>query len=143
MSRIFWDSNIFIYLLEDYGPDSDRVAAMRERMLERGDQLITSAFTIGEVTVKARREGRPDLCQQYEDAFVENAQIIPFDIQTARLYSEIRSHRTRNIRPADAIQIACAAIADTDLFVTNDKKLHQLSVPGIHFITSVERAPIY
>ena len=142
MSRIFWDSNIFIYLLEDYGPDSERVAVMRENMLKRGDQLITSALTLGEVTVKARRANRPDLCQKYEDAILSSAQIIPFDVKAARLYSEVRSDPARNVRPADAIQIASAAIAGTDLFITNDKKLLQICMPGIQFITTVERAPI-
>jgi predicted nucleic acid-binding protein len=142
MSRIFWDSNIFIYLFEDYGPNSDQVASMRERMLERGDRLITSALTIGEVTVKARRNGQLELSQRYEDAIVSSGEVVPFDLAAARVYAKIRSDQTRNVRPADAIQMACAAIAGTDLFVTNDKKLHNIRVPGIHFITSVERIPI-
>ena len=142
MNRIFWDSNIFIYLLEDYGPDSERVAAMRQRMLGQGDQLITSALTVGEVTVKARREGQVDLCQRIEDAILANALIVPFEVDAARVYSKLRADKSRNLRPADSMQIACAAVAGTDLFVTNDKKLQQLRVPGIRFITSVERVPI-
>ena len=42
MSKIFWDSNLFIYLLEDFGELSERVAQIRTRMLDRGDQLCTS-----------------------------------------------------------------------------------------------------
>ena len=142
MSRIFWDSNVFIYLLEDFGPDSERVATMRRRMLERGDQLITSALTVGEVTVKARRGGQLELSQRYEDAILSTAQVVSFELEAARIYSRVRAEEGRNVRPADAMQIACAAVAGTDLFVTNDKKLHHLRVPGIQFITSVERAPL-
>ena len=49
MSRIFWDSNLFIYLIEDYSELGARVAALRKRMLERCDLLYTSALTVGEV----------------------------------------------------------------------------------------------
>ena len=142
LSRVFWDSNIFIYLLEDFGLDSERVATMRRRMLEHGDQLITSALTLGEVTVKARRSGNLDLARQYESAILASSLVIAFDVQAARIFSEVRSNANRKVHPADAVQLACAAMAGTDLFVTNDKSLHAIRVPGIQFITSVERAPI-
>ena len=42
MSRVFWDTNLFIYLLEGSGPQSARVTEIRKRMLERDDELCTS-----------------------------------------------------------------------------------------------------
>jgi len=42
MSRIFWDTNLFIYLFEDYGVLSKAVGQLRSKMLDRGDQLLTS-----------------------------------------------------------------------------------------------------
>lgn len=62
-----------------------------------------------------------------------------FELEAARRYSEIRS-RSR-VRPADAIQLACAAAANTDLFVTNDSRLSGLAVSGVTFITGIERIP--
>ena len=52
MSRIFWDSNLFIYFLE--GNDERAVATkkLRQSMLDRGDQLLTSTLTLGEILVK-------------------------------------------------------------------------------------------
>ncbi len=35
MSRIFWDTNLFIYLFEDYGPLSKATAELRKKMLMR------------------------------------------------------------------------------------------------------------
>jgi predicted nucleic acid-binding protein len=52
MSRIFWDTNLFIYLFEGRSPLFDRVVKLPGAMLERGDQLVTSALTLGEVLVK-------------------------------------------------------------------------------------------
>jgi predicted nucleic acid-binding protein len=140
VSRIFWDTNLFIYLLEDVGGLSQRVATLRETMLERGDQLVTSALTLGEMLVKPVEHGREDLRLAYQEALTSAATIVPFDQEAALAYARIR--KDRSIRPPDAIQLACAAHARVDLFITNDDRLSKKLVDGIHFVTSLERAPI-
>jgi|SRR5437870_11679948 len=140
MSRIFWDTNLFIYLLEDYGRLSRAVAALRKNMLVRGDQLLTSAFTLGEVLVKPAEKGSDELCRRYEEAITRTALLIPFDLRAARLYASIR--RDRSLRAPDAVQLACAAGAAVDLFITNDRRLQRKQVAGIQFIVSLDEAPI-
>lgn len=49
MSRIFWDTNLFIYLFEDKGELTEQVVSLRQRMIVRQDQLLTSALTLGEI----------------------------------------------------------------------------------------------
>ena len=138
MSRVFWDTNLFIYLLEGSGPQSARVTEIRERMLERDDELCTSTLTLGEVLVKPAEQGNEALCQRYEDVLAQAARLIAFDRETARRYAEIRRNRT--IRPPDAIQLACAAQVGVDLFITNDDRLSRLAIPGIQFLVPLERA---
>ena len=138
MSRVFWDTNLFIYLLEDSGPQSDRVVAVRERMLERNDELCTSTLTLGEVLVKPMEEGNESLCLRYEEVLSQTTRLLTFDRETARRYAQIR--RNRSIRPPDAIQLACAAHIGVDLFITNDDRLNRLSIPGIQFLVSLDRA---
>ena len=140
MSRIFWDTNLFIYLIEGSGPLSERVVALRTRMLERGDQLLTSALTLGEVLVKPIEKGRDDLQHTYEEALRSTAIIVPFDENAAVAYARIRVNRS--IRPPDAIQLACASHAGVDLFLTNDDRLSKTLVPGIHFVSSLQRSPV-
>ena len=65
---------------------------------------------------------------------LQGAVIVPFDIEPARLYATIRKDRT--IGPPEAIQLACAAHARMDLFITNDERLSTNSVPPIHFVSS-------
>jgi predicted nucleic acid-binding protein len=142
MSRIFWDTNLFIYLFENHGSHSKEVAALLKKMDARGDELLTSALTIGEILARPMEQGDLDCCSRYENAIRSNANVLPFDVSTVRKFAELRAQRHRNIRPPDAIQLACAATAKVDLFLTNDIRLHNLHVDGIHFITSVERAPI-
>jgi predicted nucleic acid-binding protein len=138
MSRVFWDTNLFIYLIEDYGKLSQRVADLATRMIERKDQLYTSTLTLGEVLVKPTEVGDDVLCQTYEEIISLHAILVPFDEPAARVYASIR--RDRSIRAPDAIQLACAAQAQVDLFITNDDRLSTKTIRGIQFLTSLQRA---
>ena len=140
MSRVFWDSNIFIYLLEDYGEFSEKVAGLRRRMKARGDQLFASYLTLGEVLVKPLERGDAELTRRYEEAISATSNLIPFDATAAKRYALLRQDRT--IKPPDAIQLACAASAGIDLFVTNDRRLQGKNVDGIQFIVSLDGVPL-
>ena len=52
MSRIFWDTNLFIYFFEGNSEFSVATRRLRQNMVDRGDQLLTSALTLGEILVK-------------------------------------------------------------------------------------------
>ena len=140
MSRIFWDTNLFIYLFEDCGALSKAVAQLRSRMLERGDQLLTSTLTLGEILVKPTEQHDSELCRKYEHAITTAATVIALDVKAARMYAALRSQRS--LRAPDAIQLACAASANVDLFVTNDARLQGQHVDGIQFVVALARVPI-
>lgn len=140
MARIFWDSNVFIYFFEDDPMWAARLADFRRVMIERQDELITSWLTVGETLTKPKETGNAVLLKSYTNFFDSGTvRIIAFDRAAAGLYSTIRSKS--RVRPPDAMQLACAAAAGTDLFVTNDIRLARVTVPGITFITSIDRLP--
>ena len=138
MSKIFWDTNLFIYLMEEYGEHSRRTRALALRMRARNDLLFTSTLSLGEVLVKPLEENQTGLVARFEEILERRAVLIPFDPEAAKVYASVR--RDRSIKIADAIQLACAAKEKVDLFVTNDEHLSQKVVPGIHFISSLEKA---
>ncbi len=140
MARIFWDSNVFIYYLEDHPVWADAVESHRDRMLSRGDTLCSSWLTVGEVLTMPCRVGNELLERRYRDWFGSGVvQLLSFGPDAAMAYARLRGeHR---VRPADAMQLACAASAGTDVFVTNDKRLHALRVPGITFIVGLDHVP--
>ena len=140
MSKVFFDTNVFIYLFEDYEPFSSMVDAVWRRMVQRGDKLVTSAMTLGELLVKPSKLGQASLVEQYDHAIRTRTQVVSFDTQIAWRYASLRA--THTIRNADAIQLACAAHFGVDLFITNDKNLHRLNVPGIGFIAPLEKVPL-
>jgi predicted nucleic acid-binding protein len=140
MSKIFFDTNLFIYMFEGLEPFRSRVLEIRKRMIDRGDQIVTSAMTLGEVLVKPTKLGQTSLIGQYDRAIRSTARVVSFDPSVSWRYASLRA--THTIRNADAIQLACAAHCGVDLFITNDRQLQNLDVPGIGFISSLDRAPL-
>jgi predicted nucleic acid-binding protein len=136
VTRVFWDTNLFVYLFEG-GELAARVRQVRSRMLERGDQLLTSALTLGELLVKPMEKGEAAV-RDHETTIRQIATVLSFDAASAPRYAAIRADRT--ITAPDAIQLACAATAGVDLFITNDDRLSRKHVPDVKFITSLERA---
>ena len=51
MSKVFFDTNLFIYLLEGSGERGARVGELVRRLSERRDELLTSTLTLAEVLV--------------------------------------------------------------------------------------------
>jgi predicted nucleic acid-binding protein len=140
LSKVFFDTNVFIYMFEGLEPNRGRTLEIRKRMIDRGDRIVTSAMTLGEILVRPTKLGQTSLIEQYDHAIRATSQVISFDPQIAWRFASLRA--THAIRNADAIQLACAAHFGVDLFITNDTRLHKLNVPGIGFIAPLERVPL-
>jgi predicted nucleic acid-binding protein len=138
MSRIYWDTMLFIYWLEANPDFGERVDAIWSRMQERNDQLITGALALGEVLAGAYKQGADkQRIQDVRAAFESTvSEVVPFTAEAADLFGQIKG--SWKIPSADAIHLACAASANTDLFLTNDKRLVGMFVPGIQFIASLD-----
>jgi uncharacterized protein len=137
VSRVYWDSMLFIYWLEDNPRFAKRVAAIHGRMQERNDELITSAFTLGEVFAGAYRRGAAQAADGLRGVLTNLlSEILPFTAETADWYARIRGNR--GVSSLDAIHLACAAQAGIDLFLTNDNNLIGKIIPGIQFIAGLD-----
>ena len=141
MSRIFLDTNIFIYFYEDAGSLTALTRSLLERLDQRGDQIVTSTLTLGELIVHPLRTGNEKLAALYEQVLQPpSIEIIPFDRACSAAFARIRLDKT--IKPPDAIQLACAATARCDLFITNDSRLTGKIVPGLQFIAAIDKVPL-
>jgi predicted nucleic acid-binding protein len=131
---------LFIYLFERNVEFEGPTTELRKRMVARGDKLLTSTMTLAEVQVGPRKAKNIALAERYRNVIRQTCEVISFDEAAADLYAKLRENPA--IRPADAIQLSCAGAAGVELFMTNDKALQRLTVPGIHFITSLDKVPI-
>ena len=137
MSRIYWDSMLFIYWLDNNPSFAERIASIYSRMGQRNDRLLTSSVTFGEVLAGVYRKGSPSKAEDVRKTMLSVvSEVIPFTLEAAAAYARIRG--SSNIASPDAIHLACAASAGADLFLTNDQKLAGKIVPGIQFIAGLD-----
>lgn len=137
MSRIYWDTMLFVYWLEDNPLYAKRVRHILSKMKQRQDQLCTSSFTVGEILVGPYKMGASEVAQQIRQVFTTPlVEVIPYTLETADVYARIRAQH--GVSPADSIHLASAAQARADLFLTNDNALVGRVIPGIQFIAGMD-----
>lgn len=139
MSLVYWDTMLFIYWLEAHPRHGKQVEQIHRRMAQRGDQLCTSVFTVGEVLTGAYKSGRKSEAQQIRSYFESSAvRLLPFTTDAAECYAMIRAEF--KVAPADAIHLATASLARVDVYLTNDSALKKLPIDGIQFIAGLDGA---
>lgn len=132
MSRVFWDSMIVIYLLDDHPVFGRRARQLLERSFQRSDALFTSYLVLGEILAGAERSLDPGKGKAVRQTLIEMGfSFLPFDAGAVEPFSKLR----QKLKAPDSIHLACAASAGIDLFLTGDKQIMKLDVPGIQFIT--------
>lgn len=137
MTRVYWDSMLFIYMLEESPTFCAKVHSILNHVLRRGDILCTSVFSIGEILTGPRRRGSVSGVDAVRKYFLSGAvQILPFTEATADRYSIIRG--ANRVSQADGIHLASAAEIGTDVFFTNDDALRKLSIPGIKLFADLD-----
>jgi len=136
VSLIYWDSMLFIYLLEAHPEFGPMVKGLLDHIVRRDDTLCTSAFCAGEVLAGPKRIGSTSGVEAVLRFFAGgNIVVLPFTLETASRFATIRA--SSRVSPADAIHLATAAEAGVDLFVTNDHDLRKLSIQGIKFFADL------
>ena len=64
MSRIYWDTILLVYWLEEHPRYGARVQEIFATMQDRGDTLCTSTFTSGELLTGPVKRGAADVANQ-------------------------------------------------------------------------------
>jgi predicted nucleic acid-binding protein len=124
---------LLIYLLDKNPKHSSRAEQLLKRSYERGDALYSSCLALGEFMAAADKASHPARAPLVRRKLKEMGfSFLPFDEGAVPAFSRLRSKD--KLKPPDAIHLACAASAGIDLFLTGDKQLVTLFVPGIQFI---------
>ncbi|HTX75126.1 MAG TPA: PIN domain-containing protein [Terracidiphilus sp.] len=137
MSLVYWDSMLFVYLLERNPRFLPIIETIHNEMTHRGDTLCTSIFTVGELLVVPRRFGSQSGADRVLNFFAGGTiRMLSFDLETANQFALVRAWTGAS--PPDAIHLASAAQAQVGLFLTNDRKLQTLKIPGIAQIAGLD-----
>jgi tRNA(fMet)-specific endonuclease VapC len=124
-----FDTDIISHVLK-----KRRAAALMARLeaTPRAAQF-TSAVNIAEIYFGVfRREGREDLLRCYEEEIFPRLTILPFDLESARIFGRIKSDLERRglSRFEPDLQIAAIALAHKLTLVTGNVK-HYSGIPGL------------
>lgn len=137
MRRIYWDTMLYAYWLEGNNKLSRRVEQIHRTMLQRSDTLCSSLFVLGELMVgpvKANDPAAASAIQQFFDS--DGVTMIAYTAHAIRLFAELRANH--GVKALDALHLSIAATSGVDLFLTHDRRLHKLVVPGLPFIAGLE-----
>jgi predicted nucleic acid-binding protein len=127
---------IHVYWLEDEerGP---RVQHIYETMLQRADTLCSSFFVLSELLVGPVKDGNLAAAAEIEQFFDSDAvTMLPYTRQAVRLFADLRAHH--GIKSLDALHLSIAATSGVDVFLTFDRRLNKLVMPGLPFIVSID-----
>ena len=118
--KVFWDTNLFIYLIEESDQYKYKITNMLKFLEENDYEIVTSTLTLGEILTKPYKENRLDLVEKYRN-FFHKIEMIELNSDIATLFSKVRADY--GIKTPDAIQLASAVYSGCKLFATNDDQL--------------------
>ena len=128
--KLYLDTMEWIYHFEnnaDFGPAA---TALVDRM-DRGNHTpISSLFVLSEILIVPTRDENEFAIAKLRRFFLSSTvTLASYSLMAMDLYTTLRA--VDRVKPLDALHLSVAATANVNYFVTNDTKLHKLSIPGI------------
>jgi predicted nucleic acid-binding protein len=130
--RVYFDTNIFIYLVEGFAGHRETLEEIRSALRSGRCEAVTGELTLCEVLVAPFRAGDDQRSQVYR-GLIERSGAFELQPTTRAIY--VRASQLRaamGLRTADAIHVATAMECACDAFLTNDaglrtpKELHRI-----------------
>ena len=126
MTRVFIDTAPFIYLLERDDKFNQAVYRQFENWFKSEAVLLSSVLTLSEVLVSPKQQQQLSLENKYKyllkDILSEPLIVIDEEIADKTAFFRVK-YKLKN---PDALQIAAAIQAGSDIFYTNDKDLKKV-----------------
>ena len=137
MSRFYLDTMVFIQWFERSSPNQVAIDQLFAVIENGRHELLTSLFVEGELLVLPVKNRDEFSIASIRRFFRRGrARIVPLDHAGVEIYAELRArHR---VKALDALHLAVAGRAGVDVFVTEDRQLQGLRVPGIGQIAAMD-----
>ncbi len=133
-NRTFIDTAPFVYLLEYNEVLTDKTKRVFGG-LNANTQFLTSVITYAEYCVKPKTINNKKAITEFLNLLNDlECDIKNIDINIAESTAELRA-KYQFLRTPDALQLATAIYNDCNKFITNDKKLKQITEIEIVLIT--------
>jgi len=130
--KIYLDTNIFIYALEqhpEYAVVVDRLFALFDVAKA---EAFTSEIALAECLVKPYADGNSDFQIRYQAAITTRSGLTVYPVSRSIVIRAARIRAAYKIRLPDAIHLSTALEASCDVFLTNDQLVKP--IPGVTLI---------
>ncbi|WP_377287870.1 type II toxin-antitoxin system VapC family toxin [Rhizobium sp. SG2393] len=118
--RVYIDTNIFIYLLEDGGDLGGTAEALLSNLRDRSIPIVCSSLVYAECLTGARKRKSAALAEIYRAMFLEDGAPTLLPPTLAILERAAAVSAELGLKLIDAIHVATAVDAACTLFITND-----------------------
>lgn len=121
--RVYFDTNVFIYLVEGYAAFETSLNDIRDSIFHQEAEIFTSELTLCEVLLVPFRSNNTELVNIYRQLIQESG---AFNLLPTKLETYIRASLFRaqmGLKMADAIHMATAVEWRCEVFVSNDTGL--------------------
>jgi predicted nucleic acid-binding protein len=121
--RVYFDTNVFIYLVEGYPAFQTSLNEIRESILHQEAEMFTSELTLCEVLVMPFRLNNTEVVNIYRQLIEDSGafNLLPTKRETYIRASLIRAQM--GLKMADAIHMATAMECGCEVFVSNNAGL--------------------
>ncbi len=126
-NKAFIDTAVFIYFLEKNLEFGLKAKSFFNYSIKYNKVIKTSVITYLEFCVKPYRDNKPELIEVFKNMLSEaDIELYSIGFIHSDLASKLRA-KYNFLKNFDALQLAVAIRENCDLFLTNDKKLKQIS----------------
>lgn len=126
-SRVYVDSNIFIYFVEKSPEYFDRTAMLFAAVEACGGTIVTCDLAIFECLYRPFKDDNARLVGLYQSLFEDGDEIERVPLNDALLMQAAMNGGKLGLRLLDAVHFAAAVEAQCAIFVTNDARLKRLA----------------
>ena len=135
MKKIYWDSCIVIYRIQQISPWAQMIASKFTPLMDES-RLYTSHLGRLECRVLPLREGNLGLLQQFDNFFAQPEVVTaPLDARVFNLATELRAQH--HLKTPDALHLATAICSNCDEFWSNDERLAKIAGTQIDIVNAV------
>jgi len=122
--RIYFDTNIVIYILERPPAYESQITLLLEALAEDRFEAVTGEITIAEVLAGAAKAGGETAVGRCIAFFESNDIVSLHPVTRDAFYRAGLLRAALAVSAPDAIHIATAIEAKCEVFLTNDRRLH-------------------
>jgi len=122
-SKIYLDTNIFIYSLEDFAEYQTQIDQLFRRIEENQCVVVTSELTLAECLIKPYKDRNMDSVEMYEQHLQNSEYLKIVPVHRGILHAAASNRASSTNALPDAIHMATAVNTCCDYFVTNDKRI--------------------